>query len=113
MRSQPPQAGAHEDPKTVAYFDEKVHDYSVERLQFVAEHMRALARPGTSIIDLGCGTGNTLAYLKSGTGIDDLWGVDVSARCLEAVAARVGCPTYRGSILDEDLPARIGRRFDF
>src|SRR5215213_7255254 len=64
MRSQPPQAGAHEDPKTVAYFDEKVHDYSVERLEFVAEHMRALVRPGSSI-------------------------------------------------LDEDLPARIGRRFDF
>jgi 2-polyprenyl-3-methyl-5-hydroxy-6-metoxy-1,4-benzoquinol methylase len=101
------------DEKTVAYFDEQVHDYSVDRLTFIACELARLASCSASLLDLGCGTGNTLAFLRESTGIRDLYAIDVSTKCLEATQARVGCPTYEGSILDDDLPGRIGRQFDF
>ena len=100
------------DAKTEAYFDEQLHDYSVERLAFAAESIRRIAGPDASLVDVGCGTGNTLKYLCETTGVRDVVGVDVSGKALETVRERVGCPVYHGSVLDDDLRDRIGRRFD-
>ncbi len=101
------------DEGTVAYFDEHLIDYGVGRLEHAAELMRRLGSEDASVVDLGCGTGNTLAYVRERTGIDDLMGIDVSPRCLEKVRERVGCETELGSILDRDLAAKHADRFEF
>jgi 2-polyprenyl-3-methyl-5-hydroxy-6-metoxy-1,4-benzoquinol methylase len=106
-------SGIPRDVKTAAYFDEQVHDYSVGRLSFAAEAIARRADAGASLLDIGCGTGNTLQYLGQAAGIEDLYGIDVSATCLETVRERIGCPVWHGSVLDDDLVERVGRRFDF
>jgi len=104
--------GIPRDLQTAAYFDEQVHDYSLGRLDFAAQAIARRAPAGASLLDVGCGTGNTLEHLAQATGIEDLYGIDVSAKCLEAVRDRVGCPVHHGSILDDDVIERVGRRFD-
>ena len=102
-----------EDTATIAYFDEHVPEYSLERLRHAADFVRRHASPDASLIDLGCGVGNTLAYVKEAAGLSNVAGADVSERCLQETRARVGCPTYRGSVFDPRFVEAIGRRFDF
>jgi SAM-dependent methyltransferase len=103
-----------EDPDTVAYFDEHAPDYSTGRLAFPAEFIREHRRDNSAIVDIGCGAGNTLAYLGDATGIETLYGLDVSERLLERAREEVpGAETQLGSILDRELVDRLGRRFDF
>ncbi len=64
-------------------------------------------------MDVGCGSGNVLAYLRDETGVRRLAGIDVSPRYLEQARERVGCETHQGSILDADLVAGLAGRFDF
>lgn len=104
---------ASEDPKTVRYFDEHAPEYSVERLAFATRAVAQRARPGASLVDLGCGAGNTLAHLIEHTPVTDAVGVDVSATLLARCREYAGCETRLGSIFDPALPAAIGRRFDF
>ena len=103
-----------EDADTVAYFDEHVPEYSTGRLGFPAEFIREHRRRDSSIIDIGCGAGNTLAYLREATGIESLCGIDVSEKLLERTRERVpGAETRLGSILDRELVESLGARFDF
>jgi SAM-dependent methyltransferase len=108
-----PDEAIGKDPGTVAYFDDYSPEYSVGRLEFAAEFIRSHATPGASLIDLGCGVGNTLAYLKETTQIGEVAGVDVSAKCLEKTAAHLECTTYQGSVFDPGFIRQIDRRFDF
>lgn len=103
-----------EDPDTVAYFDEHVPEYSTGRLGFPAEFIREHRRDDSSIVDIGCGAGNTLAYLGEATGIRALCGLDVSEKLLERTREEVpGAETHLGSILDRELVNELGARFDF
>jgi SAM-dependent methyltransferase len=101
------------DRATAEYFDRHLPEYGVERLEPAADFIRRHASPGSSLVDLGCGAGNTLAYLKETTGITDVGGVDVSKRLLERAHDELGCTTYHGSIFDRDFVLGLGRRFDF
>ena len=101
------------DEATVAYFDDHVPEYGSARLVPAAEFIKALGGEGASLIDLGCGTGNTLEYLVAETGVGEIAGLDISAKCLEKVDERLGCETHLGSILDRDLVDEIGPRYDF
>jgi SAM-dependent methyltransferase len=104
----------HHDADTVAYFDEHVPQYSTGRLAFPAEVIRSHRRGESAMVDIGCGAGNTLAYLRKATGIQQVCGVDVSERLLERAREEVpGIETHLGSILDRALVESIGPRFDF
>jgi SAM-dependent methyltransferase len=102
-----------EDAVTSAYFDSHVPEYSEDRLDFAVEYIRAHAQPGASLVDLGCGVGNTLAYVREKTQVTDVAGLDVSENCLARTRERVDCETYRGSVFDPAFVATIDRRFDF
>jgi SAM-dependent methyltransferase len=101
------------DAATAAYFDAYIPEYSLERLAHVVDFLRRRAAPEASLIDLGCGTGNTLAELQAATPVADVAGLDVSARCLARTRERLGCVTYHGSIFDPGIVDAVGRRFDF
>lgn len=102
-----------DDQATVDYFEYHVHDYSPGRLHpavtFIAEHNTSDA----SLIDIGCGTGNVLAYIARTTGISQLAGLDVSERCVELTKKNVAADVYRASVLDDATIARFRGRFDF
>jgi SAM-dependent methyltransferase len=106
-------SGVAEDAATIAYFDEHVPEYEHERLEFAGRFIRYHTQPGASLIDLGCGVGNVLDFLKRTAGIAEVVGVDVSENCLARTRERVVCETFRGSIFDPVFVATIERRFDF
>ena len=106
-------AAPPEDRSTTEYFDSYAPEYSVGRLQFAADFIKAQARPDSSLIDIGCGVGNTLEYLVGVAGISRAAGMDVSAKCLEQTQRRLPCTTYQGSILDHELVRSVEDRFDF
>ena len=108
-----PAAGVPHDEATVAYFDDCVPEYGTSRLQFAARFVADRAEPGSGLIDIGCGTGNTLAYLSAEAGISNVAGLDVSENCLDQVRERLDCETHHGSILDSEMIAHIDARFDF
>jgi SAM-dependent methyltransferase len=101
------------DEETIAYFDSHAPEYSAERLQSAADFIRAHAGPGASLIDLGCGAGNTLDFMAKNASVEKIAGLDVSSTYVERVKERLGCDVYLGSILDETTIAAIDQRFDF
>ncbi|MGH8936706.1 MAG: class I SAM-dependent methyltransferase [Acidimicrobiia bacterium] len=100
------------DDPVIRYFEEQLPTYSTARLgpaaAWIADHLG----PQVSLVDVGCGSGNTLEYLRSRTGIRDVVGVDPSPAMLRLTAERLGCSTHRASVLQADLQERLGRSFD-
>jgi SAM-dependent methyltransferase len=105
-------AGAR-DAGTEAYFDTRTPEYDPARFAPAAEWIRRLGSADSSLLDVGCGNGNVLQYLRAAAGLRRLAGVDVSARCLDQARQRAGCETHLGSILDADLVRRLEGRYDF
>jgi SAM-dependent methyltransferase len=105
-------AGAR-DAGTETYFDTWTPEYDAARFAPAAEWIRRLAGEESTLVDVGCGSGNVLAYLRDATGLRRLAGIDVSPRYLEQARQRVGCATHLGSILDASLVERLDGRFDF
>jgi len=106
------EAGAR-DAGTEAYFDAWTPEYDAARFAPAAEWIRRLAGEDSTLVDVGCGSGNVLAYLRDETVLRRFAGIDVSPRYLEQARQRVGCETHLGSILDRGLVERLRGRFDF
>lgn len=101
------------DVDTIKYFDSHMPEYSCNRLCYTVDIINRYADKNSSLVDIGCGTGNTLAFLKEQTGLHNLCAIDVSKKCLEKAQERVGCETALKSILDPDFINDIVRGFDF
>ena len=112
-RDRKPSADEVSDADTVAYFDDHIPDYSPERLELAASYISEMANPGASLIDLGCGVGNTLEFLAARTPVNDFTALDVSVNCLVKTRELVECETIEGSVLDPAIAARLEGRFDF
>jgi SAM-dependent methyltransferase len=105
---------AARDTGTEEYFDSWTPEFDASsRFGPAAEWIRRLAVEGSTLVDVGCGSGNVLAYLRDETRVRRLAGIDVSPRYLEQAQERTGCETHQGSILDESLVERLAGRFDF
>jgi SAM-dependent methyltransferase len=107
----PPVAAS--DADTVAYFDSHVPEYSAERLEVTADLIRKRADAESELIDLGCGAGNTLAFLAEQTPITRFAALDVSQNLLDKAVEVVACEPILGSALDPAIAARLAGRFDF
>jgi SAM-dependent methyltransferase len=102
-----------EDKKTKAYFDARRPQYGLDRIKFAVEEINKLHLEGSSILDIGCGTGNLLAFIKENTAIRDLHGVDISKNCLAEAKKNTNCKTILGSIADKGLTKTMHQKFDF
>ncbi len=112
-RGEPAQPPNVSDADTVAYFESHVPEYSSGRLELTAEILRRMAGPEDVLIDLGCGVGNTLAYLQEETPVTRFAALDVSQNCLDKTVERVTCEPVLGSVLDPGLASSLRGRFDF
>ncbi|MBI5563152.1 MAG: class I SAM-dependent methyltransferase [Deltaproteobacteria bacterium] len=101
------------DEATEAYFNEYTPEYGVYRFEYAVGAIRRLCKPGSSFVDVGCGVGNILEFIRNETPIENLCGIDVSENCLREARARVNCETYAGSIVDARFVSGIKKRFDF
>lgn len=102
------------DHGTERYFEEHTPAYSLRRYRPVVRFLTEDAPQGSSLLDLGCGSGNVLHLLSTRAPLGDLVGIDASRNLLDQCeAALPGCTTYQGSALDADLKARLGRDFRY
>jgi SAM-dependent methyltransferase len=101
------------DADTVAYFDSHVPDYDPGRLELTAAYIREHADAESSLIDLGCGVGNTLAFLAEQTPVKRFTALDVSQNCLDKTSELVECTSILGSAVDPAVAARLRGQFDF
>jgi SAM-dependent methyltransferase len=102
----------HRDPKTEAYFDKRTPEYSTNRFDFAVEFIREQIGDDLRLIDLGCGTGNILDYIRKNTTISHFCGLDVSVNNLAKTTELLGCKTINGSILDPTLPKNLDGKYD-
>jgi SAM-dependent methyltransferase len=101
------------DRDTVEYFERHAHDYSVSRLRLAVAFVNQHKPTDPSLIDIGCGSGNVLAYIAKATGISRLVGIDVSEQSVELTRQRVMAEVYQGSVLDAEIVDRFRGQFDF
>lgn len=101
------------DLHTQAYFDAHTPQWRSDRYLPMIAWLKTHARDDQSLIDIGCGTGNILAFIKQNTPLRELAGIDITQRYLDQAAANVGCTTHLGSVLDDELCRKIGPRYDF
>lgn len=101
------------DQQTADYFDAHMPEYAISRLEYALKFITSHCQPNSSLVDIGCGTGNILKYIKDHIPIEHLCGIDISEKYLEKTQENVGCQTLRGSILDNDFAESISSKFDF
>lgn len=101
------------DEKTINYFNKNIPEYSLERLKYAIKIINKHYQKNSSLIDIGCGAGNVLEFIKSKTKLQNLCGLDVSQRYLEKVRKRLNCDTLLGSVLDDSFMHKMGKKYDF
>ena len=103
----------HKDFQTHSYFDKNVPEYSENRYIPLINFINSKNKKNASLIDVGCGTGNILKNIKHQTGINDLFGIDISDNYLSLTKKVVDCKTLNASILDHDMADKVGKKFDY
>jgi SAM-dependent methyltransferase len=100
------------DHRTADYFDQHGPEYSPRRLDRAIELIRDRASEQALLVDIGCGTGNVLAYLSDRLELHGTVGFDVSARCVQRARETTTADVFEGSIMDNITVARLAGRFD-
>jgi 2-polyprenyl-3-methyl-5-hydroxy-6-metoxy-1,4-benzoquinol methylase len=98
---------------TTGYFDHYALEYSPRRLRRAVELINEQKPANATLIDVGCGVGNVLAYVAEQTGITRLTGIDVSSRGLALAAEKVDADLHQASVLDTTWVRRFRGQFDF
>ena len=101
------------DQETTAYFDAHTPKWSPGRYRDVLTALSQMPNlEQASLIDVGCGSGNILAFIRQKTAVQRVIGMDPSPNYLEMVAQQLGCETILGSILDPTIVAQHRNRFE-
>jgi SAM-dependent methyltransferase len=101
------------DHETVEYFNKYVPEYSLERFDHIVGFLNSHATAESRLMDVGCGLGNTLDYIKTKTPIQHVSGIDVAENVLVKAKERLGCETFRGSVIDTAFMEGISKKYDF
>jgi SAM-dependent methyltransferase len=106
-------SAAANDLQTRAYFDAHTPEWRSDRYLPMLRWLQDHAAADQSLIDIGCGTGNILQFIQQHTPLRDLAGIDITSNYLDQARQNVGCQTYLGSVLDDQLCREIGPRHDY
>ena len=106
-------AEALDDTHTVSYFDAKTPCYYQGFYSHMVSLLNTLAKEEDSLVDIGCGTGQTLQLISGQTRIRNLFGIDPSLNSLVEARNKGDFTLIPGSILDDALVASFGPRFRF
>lgn len=101
-----------QDDATFRYFESFCPEYSLDRLQPAIAAIGRYAPTATSLVDVGAGNGNVLAFLRGRTGIGRLTAIDTNPAALRRLEEAIQCTTLEGSIVDDEFIARLAGRFD-
>ena len=99
-----------EDIGTALYFDNHTPEYSTDCLDYAIATINRYGKADCTLVDIGCGTGNSLALLRSRMPLNHLMGIDVSSNSLVKAKERSGCDALVGSILDPNFVHGIVQR---
>lgn len=94
------------------YFNEHTPVYELERFRSAFEFMRKNAAPGSTCMDIGCGAGNVLEYVKNELSLE-VSGMDFAENYVAQASKRCGCEILKGSILDTAFIEGIKKEYDF
>jgi SAM-dependent methyltransferase len=103
----------HEDKTTLSYFDNNTPNYTAKRYKSIIDFIKQQKKENAYLIDVGCGDGTVLKAFKDETNISNFAGMDISKNYLKLAEDKVGCDTFHGSILDDDLVNKIDKKFDY
>ncbi|MCK5270258.1 MAG: class I SAM-dependent methyltransferase [Sedimentisphaerales bacterium] len=70
------------DSHTIAYFNDYVPEYPLSRFEPALKVINRYGNNESSFLDVGCGTGNVLDFIRDTTIVRDVYGMDVSSNCL-------------------------------
>jgi SAM-dependent methyltransferase len=98
---------------TVQYFDQYTPEYDESRYNFIINYINKLKTGTSSLLDVGCGTGNILAMIQRECGIADLHGMDLSSSYLDQAGSLLDCRLHLGSVLDRPFLHSLNKRFSF
>jgi ubiquinone/menaquinone biosynthesis C-methylase UbiE len=94
------------------YFNEHTPVYELERFRAAFEFMKENAAPGSTCMDIGCGAGNVLEYVKSELSLS-VSGMDFAENYVAQASKRCGCEILKGSVLDTAFIDGIDKQYDF
>ena len=72
-------------------------DDTAPRREYIAGQIAQYVAPGSSVLEIGCNAGSNLVALQR-RGFCRLFGIDVSARAIEAARKRVDFAAFPGSL---------------
>jgi len=101
------------DEQTIDYFDRYTPVYMEKFYDDVVELINKFGSGRDSVIDIGCGTGNILNYLKNVTQLKTFCGMDVSGNCLDVMRKKYGFTAMQASILDDLYINGVTYKYDF
>ncbi|MGA1871160.1 MAG: class I SAM-dependent methyltransferase [bacterium] len=101
------------DKKTVEYFDRYTPRYCPGRFNFAIRFINLHAHKKSTLVDIGCGGGDIIEYVKNNTSIWNVSGMDISPNYLAQVKKRFDCDIFLGSVLDGSFIRSIQKKFDF
>lgn len=87
-------------------------EWSTWRYRDLVELLAPRLAPGASLVDLGAGTGNTLAFLRDTLALGSLLAVEQDPARAALAAHHLGCPALVASVLDAAAFAPHRGRFD-
>ena len=103
----------HTDRETVEYFNKEAPEYSSGRFEYAVGFIDSHAGPNSSFLDVGCGVGNILEFVRDRTPVEEVAGIDVAETVLAKARERLGCDTYLASIVDGESIDSIPKQYDF
>lgn len=68
------------EESSVAYFDENMPEYSVGRLNYAVIIINRCLQKDSSLVGIGCRTGNIPEFIRNETPLQNLGDVDVSRK---------------------------------
>ncbi|MBN2379566.1 class I SAM-dependent methyltransferase [candidate division WOR-3 bacterium] len=101
------------DKKTKVFFDSQTPEYPTEWFNYLLGFVQRTSTKKSTLIDIGCGSGNVLLVFREKTKIKRCVGVDVSTQLIKKARNDYKLEAYEGSVFDHNLCDVVGSNYDY